>query len=180
MTTTIEIKGLNKLLRALDPQKARRGMTTAMHGAVNIVRHDLKSYPPVTEANQPRTFNSAYSLSGARSSIKTRRTFARAANRWYQRGYGTKWARKDGSIGGRMTSEKLGSQWAQRVNQTPRGIEGIVGNRASYARAVQDEERQASFHKARGWPTVQGTLRRREGQIMNHFEKVLLKLWGMK
>ena len=180
MTTTIEIKGLDRLLRDLDPIKARRGMTTAMHGAVRIVQKDLKEYPPKSEANQPRTFNSAYSLTGARGSMRSRRVIARAANSWYQRGYGPKWARKDGTIGGRMTSEKLGSQWNVKVGGTGRVIEGIVGNRASYGPAVQDRERQAWYHARRKWPTVQGVLEKRTKDIMKHFETAVRRLWGVK
>ena len=85
---TIEVEGLPDLLKNLDPKKVDRAMRVGMDGAMKIVRHDL-NYPPATEANQPKTFHPG------------------GNNRWYQRGWGTKWARKDGSIGGRMTSEEL-------------------------------------------------------------------------
>jgi hypothetical protein len=70
-------------------------------------------------------------------------------SRWYQRGYGSKWRRKDGSIGGRATSEQLGQKWATRA----KGWGAVVGNPASYAPWVQSEEKQAAIHKATGWVT---------------------------
>lgn len=177
MTTTIEIKGLDKLLRDLDPVRARRGMTTAMQGAVRIVQKDLKEYPPKSEANQPRTFNSAYSLTGARGNRRLGRVIARAANSWYQRGYGTKWARKDGSIGGYASSKKLGGQWNVKVSAHGKVIEGIVGNLVPYGPFVQDKEQQAWYHARRKWPTVQGVLENRTRQIMDFFEQAVRRLW---
>ena len=69
--------------------------------------------------------------------------------RWYQRGYGPRWRRKDGSIGGRKTSEQLGQRWTTRQ----KGTGAVVGNAASYSPFVQNEEKQAAVHRAAGWMT---------------------------
>ncbi|NLS80049.1 MAG: hypothetical protein GXY76_22645 [Chloroflexi bacterium] len=67
--------------------------------------------------------------------------------RWYQRHFGPRWARADGSVGGSNTSEQLQKQWL--VEQ--RGAaQVVVANRASYAPWVMGEE-QAALHAAHGW-----------------------------
>jgi hypothetical protein len=69
---------------------------------------------------------------------------------WYERGYGRRWRRRDGSIGGRKTSQTLGRRWA--VRPTPDGAE--VANTASYAPLVHGTKTQARIHAQRGWVTV--------------------------
>lgn len=138
--TTIELKGLReaiaKLDRATSDAVVKRILTA---GAIHLYGK-AKEYPPSTEANQPRGFNSVYS-------IRSRR----AMNTWYQRGYGSKWVRKDGSIGSRQSSEQLQQNWSMRVLSNS----AVIGNNASYGIYVQDERKQASFHKGRGWRTIQ-------------------------
>jgi len=70
-------------------------------------------------------------------------------NHWYERGYGSKWRRKDGSVKGRATSEQLGQKWTVAA----RGDGAVVGNPASYAPFVQSEDEQAAAHAATGWVT---------------------------
>lgn len=73
----------------------------------------------------------------------------RKKNRWYERGYGPRWQRRDGTIGGRKTSETLGRKW--------RIIKGrgrvVLENRASYAGWVHRKEKQARIHTETGWKT---------------------------
>lgn len=69
---------------------------------------------------------------------------------WYERGYGSKWMRRDGSIAGRKTSETLGRKWT--VSQD--GLKTIVGNNVSYGQYVQSEQWQARIHKNR-WKTIE-------------------------
>ena len=72
-----------------------------------------------------------------------------SAPSWYERGYGTKYQRKDGRITGRKRSEMLGRRWAV----TARGNGALVTNSASYAPFVHDAEKQNRVHAARGWVT---------------------------
>jgi len=55
-------------------------------------------------------------------------------NSWYDRGWGTRWMRADGSLGGRQSSEDLGPSWKGKATSDTRGI---IGNDASYAKWVQ-------------------------------------------
>lgn len=133
----IRIEGLGRIRDKLKQLEPRRYMTAVMGVVLADIKDDIAVYPPASEANRPRSFTSG------------------GVNRWYQRGYGTMWARKDGGFGGKPTSEELGRSWTTRVEQ--HGMRGVVGNDTSYGPFVQDEDEQAGFHKERAWRTIQDT-----------------------
>jgi hypothetical protein len=162
--TTIEVVGMDKLLKSLGPEKAKRASQTAMRGATDLVRAEVKRYPPASEANQARRFNTVYS-------IRSRRP----VNQWYIRGEGTRRVRKDGSVVKEFGSEKLGASWYKKVGFEVGYLTGLVGTNVSYARWVQDKERQVGFHKARGWKTVQDVAAQQTKHIMRLFEQALTR-----
>ena len=137
MPVTVRIHIPPDLKRALDGdmrkviQKASIPLTRELHSTV-------AKYPPESEANLPRGFGSAVSIATKK-----------AQNRWYKRGYGPQWSRKDGSVGGRKTSEMLNRSWG--IKRLRWGMQ--LGSRASYSPVVHHHEDQANFHKARGWVT---------------------------
>ena len=131
MSTNIEIRGLDKLLKKIDNLGQLEGVKAGMKAAAVHIQGKISKYPPSSDANRP-------------------------GKRWYERGYGSKWTRKDGSIGGKKTSETLGKRWA--TSSRDRGLTQVIGNNASYAPFVQDAEKQAAFHKQRGWSTAQGVV----------------------
>lgn len=69
---------------------------------------------------------------------------------WYERGYGPKRRRKDGSITGRKTSEMLGRRWT--IASRSRMIV-VLMNTASYAANVHDSDEQSAVMQAIGWKT---------------------------
>ncbi len=75
---------------------------------------------------------------------------AKGAKAWYERGYGPRWRRRDGSIGGRKTSETLGRKWM--IASRSRMIIALT-NTASYAPYVHRAEDQTARHAATGWKT---------------------------
>ena len=158
---TIEVQGLQGLLKDLDPKKVDRAMKVGMDGAMRIVRGDLK-YPPKSEANQPRGFRESFSISTMRPH-----------NSWYQRGLGTKYIRKDGSIRVDATSEKLGGSWSERVKHMGSVWYARLDTDVSYARYVHDSEKQPQFHKGRGWQTLQDIVRKRQKQIGQMFAQAI-------
>jgi len=92
---------------------------------------------------------------------------AYAYNRWYQRGYGPRWARKRrGGVGGRRTSETLNRRWTIAARDD--GLAQVVGNNVSYGPYVQGDEDQAAFHAARGWQTV--------GQVVEEESETVTRL----
>jgi len=84
---------------------------------------------------------------------------------WYERGFGTR------TTTGLAypTSETLGRRWTDDVSGD--GNKGTVGNNATYAQWVQDEDHQTQLHKATGWPTVQKVIRDRSGDILDFFSE---------
>jgi hypothetical protein len=94
--------------------------------------------------------------------------------RWYQRGFGPRWARKDGSTGGRDTSERMQQQWAVE-QRSP--LETLVGNRASYAPYVQGDE-QTGFHAAHGWKKLLDVAVENKDLFYSIFEREFKKAIG--
>jgi hypothetical protein len=72
--------------------------------------------------------------------------------------------RKDGSVGGRKTSESLGRKWTVATRDS--GWSVLIGNNASYSPYVHDAEEQASFHAARGWVTDQQVLDQEKDYVL--------------
>jgi len=138
---TIEIEGLDELVRKLDDLGKLSTVHAALQAAALYIKGKVAKYPQSTEANQPRGFNTMYSM-----------TSHRPINTWYQRGYGSKWITKSGQVHGRKSSEQLGQKWTTKYDKER--FEAVIGNNASYAIFVQGEK-QAKFHKARGWITVE-------------------------
>jgi len=121
-TAGVHIKGLDEVLRMLNvnPRPVLAATTFAVSEQVRGV---LTPYPAQPAPANPR--------------------------RWYERGYGPRWRRQDGSMGGRKTSEQLGQTWATERQ----GLDAALGTRVSYAPWVQSEEHQAAVHQRTGWKT---------------------------
>lgn len=146
---SIKIEGLDRLQRRfnrnLKPAFRRASLATA-----EVIRDKIAKYPPATIANST----------------------ANPGGRWYQRGYGPRWARKDGSVGGRKTSEQLGQSWTSKQ----KGIGAIVGTKVSYAPFVQAASFQAGFHRGRGWMTDRRAVLEiiKQGAVKRIFTKAIL------
>ena len=141
--TSVNVEGLDKLVKKinkLQPPQSNAIKRAAMDKSVKLVRADVAQYPPATVANSPAN---GYS--------------------WYQRGFGTRTTTGLGY----QTSETLGRRWTDTIEDN--GNRGVVGNNASYAIYVQDEDNQAGFHAVRGWPTVQKVIRDRSVDILDFF-----------
>ena len=132
MTRIVTSRDLDEALRALGA-RLLPAIRAAAVGFLEAYRDVLTPYPPASEANRPN-----------------------ARGRWYERGYGPRWIRRDGSIGGRKTSELLGRSWS---TQPTTGGARLV-SRASYSGAVHRDPRssrrprQAAYHGRRGWVTT--------------------------
>lgn len=154
MTVTISLHGLDAVQRRLtqDLDRPMRGASKAVAAALQNI---IAPYPRSTAANRPQG----------------------PGSRWYERGYGTRWMRVDGSIHGRKTSETLGRRWGI----ASRGKSGaVLGNIASYAPFVHDDEKQAEALKKIGWVTDKMAVRALEakGTIDRIVNKVLMKVLG--
>lgn len=144
----IRIEGLDPLMERINSLISLKHLVAAMRAGALHVKGKIAIYPPSTQANSP------------------------TQDRWYQRGYGPRWKRKNGSIGGSKTSETLGRRWT--TEQRDGGLTQIVGNNVSYGVYVQGEE-QAGFHAERGWLTTDDVLDREMDTVIGFVKTYLEK-----
>jgi len=128
----VRIEGAEQLDNLFDAAQLAASIQRVLGRVGQHVKVKMAVYPPQGEWKTPKQF----------------------PGRWYQRGFGPRWARKDGSIGGANTSENLQHQW--KVQLAPRTV--TIENEVSYAAYVQDADEQADFHKAHGWQTDQDVI----------------------
>lgn len=138
------------LVKALGTDLQKQVIQPAAYAWAAAVKKVMVVYPAATEAN---------------SSIMPR---------WYQRGYGPRWRRKDGSVGGRKTSQTMNRSWA--LEREPWGA--LAGNRATYSHWVHSSTQQARAHKAHGWKTDE-TAEREAKPTFDGIMNQLMKRWGL-
>lgn len=140
--TRTEVDGFREMQRALRdaPQTTVPYLRRGMLRALNIIHGIVRKYPPESEANRPT-----------------------GRGVWYERNFGLRWRLKSGGLGGRRTSEQLGKNWNSRINVYMQGVrgfngpvvEGVEGNRVSYAPLVQSRREQTRYHRLRGWIMIE-------------------------
>ena len=150
----IRIEGLDKLVRKLDGLEGLKVVKGGIKAAALHVKGKIAKYPPGSDANESGPY----------------------PKRWYVRGQGQFWSRVDGTFGVRKTSEDLGQKWTIKTRDD--GLTAIVGNNVSYGPFVQDEERQASFHKKRGWKTTQDVAREESDEVQEMLIRAINKALG--
>ena len=145
---TVEIEGLEPLLRKLDNLKDLNKIKPALKAGAVHVMGAIKPYPPRSIANSP----------------------SNPTGRWYERGFGTKTAT------GREypTSETLKRKWT--VKSRDRGFSQVVGNNVSYGPYVQSAEKQAKIHEQRGWKTDQQVANEEADTVLNFVKKEVDKI----
>jgi len=138
-SSSVTIKGLDKLQDKLTSVAALRGAKNALKAGALHIKGKVDTYPKSTSANSP------------------------SQQRWYERGYGPRWKRRDGSVGGRKTSETLGRRWT--IASEASGLRQVIGNNVSYGIYVQGEK-QAHFHADRGWQTTEQVAEQEEATVV--------------
>jgi len=122
----------------------------------------MQPYPPPTIANSPDN----------------------PKGRWYERGYGERWRRRNGSIGGRPTSGQLGDRWTRTTetlgeDEVDATVENIAQNAISgayYPTYVQGEvEDQSRVHQSIGWKSVDTGLSETEPTLDRLLDEALDK-----
>ncbi len=126
-SVVMTVTGLDDLIRRIERAGKVEVIRAALKAGAAHIKSIVSVYPPSSEANMPNS------------------------RRWYQRGWGVKWMRADGTVNGYHTSETLGRRWTVRsTNYT-----ATIGNNSSYAPYVHDPDDQAYFHAERGWKTTE-------------------------
>ena len=141
----LEIRGIDELDRQLGKVEAALRLGPILRAAALSIKNEVARYPPSTLANSP------------------------LARTWYERGFGPRWMRRDGSIGGSRTSETLGRRWTTRVSSR----EARIGNNASYAPFVQGRDQQAAFHARRGWKTLEDVGEKEAQRVIRQIEAAI-------
>uniref|UniRef100_A0A6M3KQL4 Tail protein n=1 Tax=viral metagenome TaxID=1070528 RepID=A0A6M3KQL4_9ZZZZ len=154
MSIQIDLRGLEPLLKKLDSIKGNDALKGVMTAAASDLKSWVAVYPAAGEGNSP----------------------SNAGGRWYERGYGPRWKRKDGSVGGKRTSQTLGRRWTIEVMD--QGMAARIGNNATYGPFVQDAERQNRAHKAHGWRTVQDAIKVKGPEIIEKMRAAIDRLLG--
>lgn len=149
---SLTIRGLTELRSKLGDANASTLLYPIMTAAALEAQGKLTKYPPSSEANMP---------------------FQR---RWYERNWGTKWLTKEGATHGKKTSQMLGKSWTTTVNPAS-AWRATVGTIVTYGPAVQDRDHQASFHKRRGWVTVQDVAEQYGPEIVRKIEAAIARLF---
>lgn len=152
VTFETRVEGLDKWINRLEKAGDMGALKGTMQTATEMLRDEIAPYPKASDANSP------------------------TQGRWYERGYGPRWRRIDGSVGGRRTSKTLGRRWTTKV--TADGKEGQVGNNASYAPFVHHKPKQASFHKRRGWVSDEDAIKKAKPGILQLFKEAIERALG--
>lgn len=148
---SVEVTGAAELAKILG-QNMKRALQPAMTAVAAVLQGIIAPYPPVP------TYR---------------------GNRWYERGYGPKWRRKDGTVVGRKTSQFLNRSWAVE----PRGDdETLLTNRATYAPWVHISTRQPEWHKRTGWVSDEQAIQRagQSGDIVRVIDDALRRILPTK
>jgi hypothetical protein len=135
----VTIKGMEPLLRKLDNLEGLKRVRPALMAGALHIKGKIAKYPPHSIANSP----------------------SNPSGRWYERGYGTR--TKTGR--GYPTSETLGRKWT--VANRDRGLTKVIGNNVSYGPFVQSAEKQAKFHKRRGWKTDEQVIDEEQDTVLD-------------
>jgi hypothetical protein len=150
--TTIRVEGLDKLIRKLEGLGKLGYLRAGIKAATAHVKGKVNKYPPSSEANSPK---------------------GPGGGSWYQRGYGSRWIRRDGSQGGSKTSQTLGRRWTIRTEND--GLTGIIGNNVTYSPFVHDKDKQTDFHAARGWMTTEKVAEQEAATVRKFIEAEIRK-----
>lgn len=91
----------------------------------------------------------------------------RGDGRWYQRKFGPRWRNKNGTTGGRNTSQNLQTSW--QIER--RGESASVWTAVTYAPFLLDASQRVGWAAGHGWQTTDEIA---EGYI-ERFEEIVLK-----
>jgi len=100
----------------------------------------------IRAAAELKDLASAYPVEGAWNKAPG----TRGNNRWYQRKYGARWKRKDGTLGGTNNSQELQTSW----NIERRGETASVWTAVTYAPFLLDANQRVHWADGHGWQTT--------------------------
>lgn len=128
MSVSLEIKGVDKLLRKLSGPRFERAVRALTRGVAEVLKGKMNRYPgPVKRPIQWASARQRGWYIGARRKAGLG-PYKRNSDPW---------------------SQRLGPSWTTEN----RGQDAVVGTRVTYASWVQSEEKQQPMHRNTGWIT---------------------------
>jgi len=129
VTITPDFKRFKKWLEELikDPKATKRVLT---RGILELADR-MRAYPPEGDWNRPGPY----------------------PKQWYQRQFGTRYARKSGGVGGRNTSQKLQKNWNTEIQKQDM-FTASVFTAVTYAPFLYDDNQRVSWAGAHGWQST--------------------------
>ena len=149
---TVELEGFAEAMRKLDKATFERVCQGALEKFANEIKLLAIPYPPEGPWNKPGPYPA----------------------KWYQRHFGSRWARKSGSTGGADTSERMQKQW---IAEQRNPFEAVVGNRASYSSYVVGEE-QTDVHARHGWKKLSDVGKMNQDKLLRFIAEEIEKAMG--
>ena len=152
MAEQIRIEGLDELLDKLTGLEDPKEIKAVIRAAGVDIKGKMAKYPKAGPWNQPGPYPA----------------------KWYERGYGPRFAKEGGGVGGKKTSENLGKKWTTKA--VSRGYGVIIGNNVSYGPDVQGHGTQKPYHKAHGWKTERDVVNENRPRIISMIKKAIDKI----
>jgi len=113
-----------------------------------------------------KDLTAAYPVAGAWNSAPG----AKGDGQWYQRNFGTRYSRKDGTTGGRNTSQKLQKNWRTEIQRKDE-FSASVFTEVTYAPFLLDPTKRVHWAAGHGWQSLDEI----EKDYMPRFEKLALE-----
>lgn len=148
---SIEIRGVDELIRKLGSVEGVKVLEDPMRRSVNRLQRDIANYDAVPKM-RPGEW-------AAKTSLKQKRAY------WFKV---KQLGKHPGSTG------TLGKRWTTRITRSQGGLTGKIGNNTAYAPWVQSEKWQARMHRKR-WKTDQEVTYNNRNAIVADFEREIRK-----
>lgn len=148
---SIEIRGVDELIRKLGSVEGVKVLEDPMRRSVDRLKRDIANYDAVPKM-RPGEW-------AAKTSLKQKRAY------WFK-------VKQLGKHPGR--TGVLGKRWTTRINRSKTGLTGKIGNNTTYAPWVQSEKWQARMHRKR-WKTDQQVTYNNRNAIVADFEREIRK-----
>lgn len=126
-----------------DPASRRRVLLRAV-----LELKDLAAaYPEEGQYNKPS--HTRFIRRATKHGLETREVSG-----WYQRGYGSRWLRKNGTFGGSNTSQRLQQSWNTEVQRQDEFTASAFTD-VTYAPYLLDEEKpRVNWAQSHGWQSL--------------------------
>lgn len=154
MPASIEIKGVDQLIRKMGRVEGVKVLVAPMKRATIRIQKDIADYD-----------NSPKPASGEWAAWVNSHSPAKA--RQIRGAYFAK-VKELGRHPGRTGT--LGKKWTVKVSRSANGVTGKVGNNTEYAPFVQSKRFQARLHSKR-WQTDESVVQRNRNAIVADFER---------